>query len=104
MILGGRRNEGTPRPTLTNRGWGASGFLDALVEILRRVSQSPGDWEAGTPQDDKVILWRIGSGKGATVLRVNRREPRIPHAKTACGARRLHGVMVVLEVESKSRV
>jgi hypothetical protein len=55
-----REWEANPRPTFRNRGWGIRrifGFAravrqDAWVEILRRVSQSLGDWETVAPQDD----------------------------------------------------
>jgi hypothetical protein len=37
------------------RGWRSlgDGRQDAWVEVLRRVSRSPGDWETVAPQDEK---------------------------------------------------
>jgi hypothetical protein len=43
------------------KGWGTRMMVmlwrqDAGVEVLRRISQSPGDWETGAPQDDSGIF------------------------------------------------
>jgi hypothetical protein len=77
------REHATPRPTLTNRGWGTQfrlgdGRQDAEVEILRRVSQSLGDWETAAPQDDKRFLWGDKIQRGALVSRGGkRRKPKM---------------------------
>jgi hypothetical protein len=58
----------TPGPTLTKRGRGTRWFFsfarvgrqDTTVEILRRVSQSPSDWETVAPQYDNAFFCAKG--------------------------------------------